>query len=471
MSTDNAYVRISKRTLYGTACFLAGGLIMTAGFSFADNLTSTQTVLGDDLVIPYDGFLMIDSAPLTGNRTIKFDLYRSSDAAATSVWSETQTVQLYGGKFSVGLGTSTSLTNTILDAEKLWLGMTIIESDAQGNTVEVELSGRQAIEPAPFAAWAGNSADFNVAGMLGVAGDVAVGGGASFGDDVSISGSENDGTVAALAIGAGSQLLLMDGNEVDTIGQNLNLQNNSGNGTIVHGYLNAKGAVYLGDSATDDTTVSGDLTVDNNLSVTGTTLLKDTLTLQDNLQLTGAIMPYYKNWSSANTGDGGAAIVNDSNSFKALMIVGNDSSVNGTGTAGDRKIKMYDNVDINSDLQVGGDITISGDITNFSYTGEYRVAHSNANGYNNRTGTQCHYGNDRNSANASCSNSSAGSAVDMGSTTNRVCFLTVTGFQDVDGGDERGICSVYESGNKWYLVATAETGDANVWCNARCLSW
>ena len=82
------------------------------------------------------------------------------DAATggNSVWTETQTVNLYNGRFSVGLGSATSLTSTILDAEKIRLSMTVIDTDSQGNPVEVELSGRQAIEPAPFAAWSMNSA-------------------------------------------------------------------------------------------------------------------------------------------------------------------------------------------------------------------------------------------------------------------------------------------------------------------------
>ena len=85
-------------------------------------------------------------------------------------------MNLYNGRFSVGLGSGTSLTSTILDAEKLYLAMTVIETDAQGNAVEIALAGRQAIEPAPFAAWAGNAADFNVSNDLTVGNDVTIAG-------------------------------------------------------------------------------------------------------------------------------------------------------------------------------------------------------------------------------------------------------------------------------------------------------
>jgi cytoskeletal protein CcmA (bactofilin family) len=272
--------------IFNTGTLLAGGLIFSVTSALADGSTATQSVVGTDLIMPYDGYLMVDSAPLTGTKTIKFDLYQDA-TGGTAVWTETQTVNLYNGRFSVGLGSATSLTSTILDAEKLYLAMSIVETDAQGNPVEVELSGRQSIEPAPFAAWAANSADLNVDGALDVAGNAQVGslgvtGAASAGslsvtgtstltgvvsaksdlnvdgntqlgdtasqDKVQIYGLENDGATAALRIADGTTALLLDGNEIDS-GNTLQLNVNSGNNVQVGGTLVVDGDVNLADDA------------------------------------------------------------------------------------------------------------------------------------------------------------------------------------------------------------------------------
>ncbi|NLH38622.1 MAG: hypothetical protein GX445_00970 [Elusimicrobia bacterium] len=69
-----------------------------------------------------------------------------------------------------------------------------------------------------------------------------------------------------------------------------------------------------------------------------------------------ALLPSYANWNSYGTGDGGAAIYNDSGDHKKLMIVGNNS-----GSAV-REIGMWDNVTIAGNLTVSG--SVSGTITN-----------------------------------------------------------------------------------------------------------
>ena len=321
--------------VFNTATLLAGGLIFTVTSALADGSSATQSVVGTDLIMPYDGYLMVDATPITGVRTIKFDLYQVS-TGGTAVWTETQTVNLYNGRFSVGLGSATSLTSTILDAEKLYLAMTIIDADSQGNPIEVELSGRQSIEPAPFAAWAANSADFNVDGALDVAGNAQVGsldvtgaanagslgvtgpstltgivsaksdlnvdgntqlGDAASQDKVQIYGLENDGSTAALRIADGTTALLLDGNEIDS-GNTLQLNVNSGNNVqvgstlvvdgdinlandadiydvdVINGYNDIRFRANSGDTADDmKLTSAGHLEVYNNLEVDGTVTL------------------------------------------------------------------------------------------------------------------------------------------------------------------------------------------------------
>jgi len=350
MSTKQIHFTISTRALFGALCFVAGGLMMSVGASFADNNMSTQTILGADLIMPYDGYLMVDSTPITGTRTIKFDLYQADDAAALSVWSETQTVEMYNGRFSVGLGSSTSLTSTILDAEKLYLGMTIIENDAQGNAVEVELSGRQAIEPAPFAAWTGNSADMAVRGALAVAGV------ASFNSDTTIEGIDNDGTRAPLTIKTANsnQTMFLDGNEIDTTDGALYLQNNSNDLTVITGALLTKANVTLGNETSDTTTVNGSLIASRGIE------------LGDDQDITNVdIINGFNDirWR-ANAGDTSDDMKLDSDGDLAIyndLTVSGGLQINGGTTLGNAS---------SDDTTIKGDLTVEGDITNLQYTSE-----------------------------------------------------------------------------------------------------
>ncbi|MEM1349087.1 MAG: hypothetical protein AAGI01_11060 [Myxococcota bacterium] len=207
-------IRVSKRALATMASMCIGGLILSVGSLSADNLRSTQSVVGSELVLPYEGYLMVDGEPLTGARDIKFELYESA-SGGTAEWSETQGVALNNGRFSVGLGTSSPITDTLLDAEKLWIALTIIDSNT---SVETPLSGRQALEPAPFAAWTRHAADFQVAGRLDVGGFAQVDGVATVRGGAVLLGGDNDGSTAALKVGrADGQFgsLLFDDDEID----------------------------------------------------------------------------------------------------------------------------------------------------------------------------------------------------------------------------------------------------------------
>jgi hypothetical protein len=374
MNIRSIFKGLPKRTAFNTATFLIGGLICTATLALANADNSTQSVVSNNIIMPYDGYLMVDAAPLTGVRTIKFDLWNAATGGA-SVWSETQTVNLYNGRFSVGLGSSTSLTATILDAEKVWLSMTVIDSDSQGNPVEIELSGRQSIEPAPFAAWSMNSADFNVAGNLDVVGDVeldgkltilnkttlstnasdqlyissgqAHSGGVFVGNDFNVNykttlgdtagtytttirGPQNTGSTGGLRImrsSGSTHSMYFDNTSIDST-TNLTLQGNSLQQTIIGGDLNVTGN-YVGD-----------------------------------LKLDGRFLPKYQTYSTSHTGDGGATIVNDNGSHKTLMILGN------TSAGGDREVKMWDNVTVNKNLSVTGSISTNGSTTLGNGTGD-----------------------------------------------------------------------------------------------------
>ncbi len=134
---------------------LAGMILgLALGVAFvaqADNNRRTADVADGPLLIPYDGFLMLNNGAVDGEESLTFRLYGGPTCTDCELWSETQTVQIHSGRFSVGLGTTTSLDALILDAEKLYLGI-----EVNGTP----LSGRQAIEPVPYAAWSGHGTEF-----------------------------------------------------------------------------------------------------------------------------------------------------------------------------------------------------------------------------------------------------------------------------------------------------------------------
>ena len=294
-------IRIPRRLATTTATLITGGLLFSAAaaFAVADNNPSTQSVIGSMMIVPYDGFLMLDSKPVDGTVRITFELYDEFSGAKAALWTETQTVTAYQGRFSVGLGSSSPIGDTILDAEQLYLGMTIIETDANGNDVSIALGGRQAIEAAPYAAWAANSADMKVAGTLSVD------------EGAQITGADNDGTDAALevtsTIGSSTQTMLIDGNEIDAP---------------------STGGLFLQNNTDEDVNVMSDLS------------------------LSGHLKPQYSAWNGSDVGAGGAAITNDNSTYNALMMVGNTASGDSS-----RKIRLYDDVYINDELMVQGAIS------------------------------------------------------------------------------------------------------------------
>lgn len=62
-----------------------------------------------------------------------------------------------------------------------------------------------------------------------------------------------------------------------------------------------------------------------------------------------ALRPAYANWNAYGVGDGGAAIYNDGNAYKKLMIVGN-SSVG--GSAPNRNVGIWDHLTVNGNVTV-----------------------------------------------------------------------------------------------------------------------
>ena len=68
-----------------------------------------------------------------------------------------------------------------------------------------------------------------------------------------------------------------------------------------------------------------------------------------------AYVPQAADWSSQGVGAGGAAVYNDTNAFKTLMLVGNDS-----GGGGARRVGLWDDVTVARNLRVNGQVSIGG---------------------------------------------------------------------------------------------------------------
>ena len=462
MATINLSIEVDKKKLTAMAlgCMVIGALVGTTAQSFADGDLSTSTVTEGDLVIPYDGFLMLDSTSVNGTQALKFELFQQS-AGGAPIWTETQDVNLYNGRFSVGLGAVSSLTTTILDAEKLYLAVTIIEDDGMGNLTEVALSGRQAIEPAPHAAWSGHSANFKVANSLKV-GDTSVpataaldvdavsGGATARLGQLTMDSEQGQGqfnlTGGAIYNGAGgydyistrgSSRIRLNDNQLGFYVSDLGNGGGQAIGDVVN-YLNVMNIGSGGVSIPSALSVGSASTFTGPMTVNNAITSNNTITAP---RFDGALKPAYQNWTG-NTGAGGAGIVNDNNVYKSLMIVGNNSA------GGERVVEIFDNLVIDDNLNVGdnatisGNLTVTGKITGFSVSGE-KTRNSEGTG-------------------------------DLGlNVSNGFCFLTK--HRRTSGGGDPGAaeCNVYTDGNGNWKLYNNEGGGASldIDCSARCVTF
>ncbi len=405
---------------------LLGSVAGSVGLSFADNLATTSSVLDGGVVIPYDGYLMLDSSPVNATgQTLKFALFESP-SGGTAQWVENHVVNVNNGKFSVALGQGTKLSSVpanatfnevVLDAEKLYIAISVI--DANGTITD--LAGRQAIEAAPFAAWAATSSDFRVErdllvrrnaqvdGALNVTGQVS--------SDQGVTASKFDGAYipryqnwASQGVGAGGAGIYNDS-------------------STTYGALMLVGNRSLGGDRRlelfDDLEVADDLFVTDYLEVGGNTNIKGTDLL---LGTTNTVR-----------GDGGRALVKYS-SDQLYINFSNDFS---GGTRVDSNLRVNDNLRVDGTTQLVGNVTVDGTLSGgFRYTSEY---------------TQSSNGDQT-----------------MIATSAGLCFLTSVYWDHAWDDIYPMGCRILSSGGNWILRNTEATGAAHpirgdVSCRARCL--
>ncbi|MEQ8275050.1 MAG: hypothetical protein RMA76_09500 [Deltaproteobacteria bacterium] len=239
-------------------------LVASAAEAQSDGNPATSDVLTSGLVVPYDGFLMLDNTPMTGSFNLRFELWDHPTQTGTNrlVWSENQSVTFFNGRFSVGLGAGTqvsarSMREVVADGEKLYLAIQVED----GSGTLVPLSGRQAIEPVPYAAWSASAADFDVGGDLTVGGRLTAG---APGVQVVL----NDGAVSASGQIQASSLTTsgqVQAGSVTTAGQ-VQAGSMSAGGQLQAGSLSVTGGVAVGQTvvAQGSITTLGAMTVGAN---------------------------------------------------------------------------------------------------------------------------------------------------------------------------------------------------------------
>ncbi|MEM1025641.1 MAG: hypothetical protein AAGD10_19370 [Myxococcota bacterium] len=280
-------------------------------------------MLTGGLVVPYDGVLVLDGSPLTGSVNLQFELWDDPSSATLSrrVWMESQMVTFFNGRFSVGLGAGTqmsirSIQDVVQDGEKLYLAIQV--EDSTGTLVP--LAGRQAIEPAPYAAWSASSADFSVGGRLSVGpanNQVVIESGS-----VAAPGTLNGGSVTSLSTVTGATLVSSGGLTVTgasvlaglvTMGTNLFVGGDDlylgtnpgprGNGgrALVADFGDVLRINFGSDFSS--TRLDGPLGVFGNLGVTGTTNITGSTTVS-NLTYSGDFRGWTLSGAQTQNGNG-----------------------------------------------------------------------------------------------------------------------------------------------------------------------
>jgi hypothetical protein len=84
----------------------------------------TGTLYAIPKMINYQGLLMDNGTPVQGTKTVQFRIYDSAEGG-TSLWEEPQSVTFSDGVFSVLLGSTETLPETVFDGSRRWLSVSI----------------------------------------------------------------------------------------------------------------------------------------------------------------------------------------------------------------------------------------------------------------------------------------------------------------------------------------------------------
>ncbi len=280
----------------------AGGLSLGLILALAFGVFAEDSELdADPRVIPYNGVLEFDGQPFTGQADFRFEL---TDDENCDVAEDHEQVDVFGGRFAVNLGTVLGdVPECVFDADRVFLSIAV--RPAESVDPHTTLSGRQRINPVPFAYWAAEGSDFRVDGDANILGSANISGSANIGGNIALIGNiatpganavaiNDDLTVTGAISDPDSDLTINDGlvvtgsvsdsNSNFTINDGLDITGDiqdTNSSVIINDSLDLRGGV---------SNATGDFTVNDNLDITGD--IQDTdgsVIIDDSLDLRGGV--------------------------------------------------------------------------------------------------------------------------------------------------------------------------------------
>jgi hypothetical protein len=313
MKINGLKVWMAGAVVLGVLAWLSAGQVLARG-SGPDK---------DGRVIPYRGHLELNGQPVTSASVpMTFTVRGVMAGGTTQTWTfGPTTVNVYAGEFSTLIGQGAAVPDWVYAAEQTYVAVSV-----NG----VALSGESRIYPVPYATWTAEGRDLLVEGSMTVRGPLDV-----------------QGTVQA----TGEVLAQGEIRSASAIRSMGDIVNRAASGSVA-----PSSRFAFRDHGTDEwlrlrTSAA---------SETYASLAVKKLYADELLEAPALHTRYYRprlgNWDL--TGDlgpgGGAAIVNDNVTYKALMVVGNSTA------GGARRVGLWDDVAVHGGLSVDGNICAGG---------------------------------------------------------------------------------------------------------------
>ena len=331
-----------QKMAIGTAGVSAGLILALALGAWADG----DELDTDPRVFPYNGVLEFNGQSFTGQADFNLSL---TDDGNCNFSEERDNVEVFAGRFAVNIGEeSGGVPSCVFNAQRIFLTVGVRSAEEDGPYTT--LSGRQRVNPVPFAYWAAEGSNFLVDGNANINGDLDVDGQTSL-RNLTVEGGFNaqgpiNNSRGVLAIADDLSIngsLTSDGNSL-RIANNVELNGSltPSNGTqVILGNLQVTGEVTDSNgpvTVNDDLTVTSDITTNGNLVLAGT--LSDSnsnsVTIADGLQVNGGMnvnnavsMGNNLRVEGSINRNGGDVSINDGLSVTNSAVIGGDLQVNG----------------------------------------------------------------------------------------------------------------------------------------------